>query len=170
MTLVRGCVLAVAVLMFHASAYGGEAFAPKVPVPSGIKEGSPESMDEMIIQSSVVPDRSAVGVPPYPGAKIFQARGTMKMEVNDETVSCLPYIKLYTTDPKEKVVAFYKDKIKDFHFKSQFGGLVNLFWMGPDKINAMDMTQLCSTPNVSITDGSLDLMSGSKTVIEITYK
>ena len=66
-----------------------EPYADKVKITSNT---SP--IGQMMIKASIVPERSAVNIPPYPGAVILQtaAPGAMKMNGKD----ALPYIKLLT--------------------------------------------------------------------------
>lgn len=170
-------VYAVLVIFFLAlavsPAVGGEPYAPKVEPPAGIKVGTPEYLGVMSINAAQVPHRSSVGVPPYPGARIVMTRGTSKMKANDVEYTCLQYLKMYAPDDGEKVASFFKEKLTDYKFKSEFGGMIRAFWKGPDDINTLDITQMCTTPNVLITeatDSERKLMPGAKSVIEIGYE
>jgi len=162
-------VLAAAVLA--AGVARAEPFAEKVVPPAGIKTGSPEAFGAQMLAAATVPDRAKVPVPPYPGAKVIAARGGTVMEVNGEKVQCLPYIKLHTADPAEKVEAFYKKELQGYRFQSKFGGMFRVFWSGASDLNPMDVTQMCTTPNVNIGDALPDgLMPAAKTAIEIGYR
>ncbi|NIS75657.1 MAG: hypothetical protein GTO08_10345 [Deltaproteobacteria bacterium] len=51
--------------------------------------------------------------------------------------------------------------------------MIRAFWKGPDDINTLDITQMCTTPNVLITeatDSERKLMPSAKSVIEIGYE
>jgi len=148
-----------------------EPFAPKVVPPAGIKASSPEAFGAKLLAAAKVPDRGAVPVPPYPGAKLINARDDISMEANGEKVECMPYIKLYTPDAADKVEAFYRKELKDYQFKSEFGGMIRLFWTGAPDLNPLDVTRMCTTPNVSIGAAMPDALApGAKTTIEITYR
>lgn len=55
-----------------------------------------------------VPDASTVGIPAYPGARIYSSMGPIDPQAKNSTLI------LYTADPKEKVLQFYKEKLKDW--------------------------------------------------------
>jgi len=151
----------------------GEPFAPKVIPPSGISKESPDYFGVQILNASKVPEKDEVGVAPYPGAKVIQAKDAGPMEVNGQTYDCLKYIKILTPDNLDAVEAFYKDTLKDFRFKSEFGGMIRLFWKGENELSPLDPGMMCTTPNVSLSDtaGMYEtLMPGAKTSIEITYR
>ena len=151
----------------------GEPFAPKVVPPSGITKDSPDYFGVQILNASKVPEMSEVGVPPYPGAKLIMARDASPMEVNGNTYACLRYVKILTADNSDEVEAFYKSRLDGYRFKSEYGGVIRLFWKGEDDLSPMEMGDMCTTPNISISDatGMFDtLMPGVKTAIEITYQ
>ena len=153
-------------------AFAGDAYAPKLEAPSNIKEGTPEYLGVMILKSSVVPPKTAVNIPPYPGAKIIQTTQGMEMEINGEKQKCYPYIKMLSKDDGEKIVSFYKEKLKGYKYLDKFGGMIKVFWQGGDDFNPMDMDQRCKTVALQVSDGSIfkELMPDVKSVIEITYK
>lgn len=72
----------------------------------------------MGINAAVVPEKSAVKVPPYPGARVLQTTSGFKMTIKEKKVTCLPTIKLLSTDPVDKVVVFYKEKLKGYRYKN----------------------------------------------------
>ncbi len=152
--------------------FAGEPYAPKVQVPKNVKPDSPEYMGVYMVRSAKVPDKAKIEVPPYPGAYVIQTRGKRKMEVNGKEYTCLHYIKLITMDEVNKVAAYYKDKLKGYKFKSEFGGSIQVYWKGKEKFNPIDIRDTCTSPNVAIgqANGMWDeLMKGAKTTIEITY-
>lgn len=147
-------------------------FAPVLDPPKNIQAGSPASIGAAVLKSVKVPDRSAVNVPPYPGAKIIQTQGFRSMTANGKKINCLHYIKLLSKDDGAAIQAFYKKNLPGYHSENKFGGMIRVLWDGPKNFNSMDITQACRTPNVLITGAAGtydDLMPGAKTVIEITY-
>lgn len=70
----------------------------------------------------------------------------------------------------DKVVTFYEERLKDYRHKSKFDGIVNVFWVGPDDYDWRYVTQVCTTPNISIApEEGHDLMPEAKSVLEIGY-
>ena len=55
----------------------------------------------------------------------------------------------------------------------EYGGIIKLFWKSDKDLSPLDMAEMCTTPNISISDASgmfETLMPGVKTAIEITYQ
>ena len=100
------------------AAIAGEPYAPKVKAPTGIEPFSVEDFTVMGINAAVVPEKSAVKVPPYPGVRVLQTTSGFKMTIKEKKVTCLPTIKLLSTDPVDKVVVFYKEKLKGYRYKN----------------------------------------------------
>ena len=92
-------ILLIFLFGLTAIAAADEPFAPKLKAPSNIKEGSPEYLGVMMINSAVVPSKSAVDVKPYPGALIIQANEGLEMEINGVKHKCYPYIKMLSEYP-----------------------------------------------------------------------
>jgi hypothetical protein len=166
--------MCIVLIAFSVSiSYAGEPYAPKLTPPEGIKPGTPDYLGVMMINNAQVPDRASVEVPPYPEAKIIQANKGTEMTANGQKYHCLNYMKMLSTDDGEKIASFYKGKLKGYNFKNEFGGMIRVFWKGADDVNTMDITQMCTTPNMVIT-GPLDsykkMMPGVQSVIEIGYK
>jgi hypothetical protein len=132
-----------------------------------------QPMTKMLVEAAKVPDRETVQVPPYPGARIIQTQDASEMEMNGKTLKTLPYIKLLSTDPMDKVVAWYTDQLAGYAKKDIYG-VAWLFWKGPEDFDAIDMGKARSMPNVMISDASAfnydQDMKGAKTSIEISYR
>ena len=145
-----------------------EPYADKIEITS-----STSPMSKMMIEAAKVPDRASVGIPPYPGAKIFQTRDAGEMEVNDENIKTIAYVKLLSTDPVDKVVAWYKEQLASYGHKNAYG-VAWVFWKGAGEYNSMDMTQSMTIENVQITDATVigyeDDLKGAKSVIEVSYE
>ena len=145
-----------------------EAYAEKVEITSTTSE-----MSKMVIENSVVPDRDAVGIPAYPGARLFQSDEASEMTMNGVTVQTLPYLKLLSTDPVEKVVAWYKEQLPSYGHKDVYG-MSWVFWKGEGEFDAMDMEQTMTRQNVTISDATVlgfdEDMQGAKSLIQVVYE
>ena len=53
-----------------------DPYADKIEITSGTNP-----MSQMVIETAKVPDRALVGIPAYPGAKVFQTRDAGEMEI-----------------------------------------------------------------------------------------
>ncbi len=161
----------IALLMIGGYASGSalaEPYADKLEI---ISSTSP--MSKMVIEAAKVPDSSSVGIPAYPGARVFQTKGTGEMEVNGKNYKTLAYIKLLSTDPVEKVAAWYKDQLQGYTQESAFG--MSIFWKGKGKFNVLDIRQRSTIQNVGVSEalsamGYDDDMKGAKSVIEVVYE
>jgi len=166
-------IIAMAGLLFFnfSSMVSGEPFAPKVNVPKNVKPGTMEAFDVGMVRAAVVPDKMAVGMPSYPGAKVVQTMVDMSQMVNGKKQNCLPWIKLLSADPMNKIVEFYKTNAKGYQFKSTMG-IINTFWTDRKDLNPMDVRQICVTPNITIMDINMKskLMPEAITEIQIGYK
>ena len=95
------------------------------------------------------------------------------MEVNDENIKTIAYVKLLSTDPVDKVVAWYKEQLASYGHKNAYG-VAWVFWKGAGEYNSMDMTQSMTIENVQITDATVigyeDDLKGAKSVIEVSYE
>ncbi len=145
-----------------------EPYAPKVEITA-----STTMMGQMVIKAAKVPDRSAVAIPPYPGAVILQTRQSGDMQTSDGR-PYLPYIKLLSSDPIDKVVAWYKKKLPSYFYqKSGFLGMYShRFWKVKGDYGMMDMDAMGTVSNVIISDGKqhADDYPPAKAMIEITYE
>ena len=144
-------------------------YADKIEITS-----STDPMSKMMINGAKVPDRASVGIPAYPGAKVFQTRVAGEMTMNDEVYQTLAYIKLLSTDPVEKVVAWYKEQLKTYTYEDVFG-ISWVFWKGEGEFNGLDMRQRTTIENVGVSETIAAMeydkdMKGAKSVIEVTYE
>ena len=141
-----------------------EPFAPKVEVPSG-KDTSPFALfAAQEFNKFSVPDRSEVGVPPYPGARV---RYFFKKQNFPDKRECLPKIRLLSTDEPEKVAEFYRKKLRGYHYTTFTTS--HLFYKGKKRLYAEALAD-CALPYIFIDVNTPDpLMPSAKTVIEIQY-
>lgn len=143
-----------------------EPYANKVEITSAT---SP--LGQMVINAAIVPDQSAVDIPAYPGAVIFQTYGAGAMDANG--TASLPYIKMLTPDQIDKVVAWYESQLPTYYHQKEefFGTVINVFWKEKGNYNALDMEARMSHQNIGISDGSMhkDDYPQSTTMIEISY-
>lgn len=162
-------LMACALVCSVAVVLAGSPFAPKITPPEKM-----ESRDMWVgmIEQWQVPDEKTVAVPAYPGAFVVACIGAAWMESNDVKTATLPAITLATEDEQEKVTAFFKEKLADWHYKNAFD-MFDVFWTGSDEFNNMDIEQAAVTPNVTIMAASAaqtDFMPTAKTAIVIVYK
>jgi hypothetical protein len=163
-------VLVIALLLLNPSIILAEdLFAPKINLPENI-----DNRDNWVdlVESWTVPSKEEVGLPAYPGAFIVALMDAQEMVMNDDTVMTLPSITLAAVDEQAKVVDFYKEHLKDWKYKNSFG-MFDIFWLGPDDFNNMDMNQGMTIPNLVVfesTDGEPNFMPEAKTAITIVYK
>lgn len=133
---------------------------------------STSPMGQMMIQAAKVPDASTVGIPAYPGALIFQTREFGQMKANGEPY--LPYVKLLSADPVDKVVEWYKKKLPNYFFdKKGFMGMYSYrFWKVKGDYGMLDMNAMGMNENVIVTDGTqhADDYPNAVSMIEITYE
>jgi len=118
----------------------------------------------------IVPERDKVPVPPYPGARIAAASTKITTFVDNKVAPCLPFIKLFSTDPVGKVVDFYKRELKDYKYQDMV--LLHSFWAGRDK-PTFATSDGCQFPNVSVSKTGLpisSIMPEAQTLIQIYYK
>lgn len=168
----RSYAMVTVMLFLCGLAYSGHAggpYAPRVDLP---KNADP--MSSMTVNAARIPDRSAVGIPPYPGARVFQTRDAGEMTVNGEKYKTLPYIKLLSVDPSDKIVAWYKKHLQGYTYQDVFG-MSWVFWKGKKKFNGLDMTRRSTIENIGISRATAAMgydrdMKGTKSVIEVTYE
>lgn len=146
-----------------------DPYADKIEITSGTNP-----MSQMVIEVAKVPDRALVGIPAYPDAKVFQTRDAGEMEMNDEKVKTLAYIKLLSTDPVEKIVAWYKEQLNAYTYEDVYG-VSWVFWKGKGKFNGLDVRQTTTIQNVMISNTIEAMeydkdMKGAKSIIEVTYE
>ena len=158
------------VLSVISAAVAGEPYAPKVKAPAGLKPFSAEDFAVMMVNAAVVPEMSAVNVPPYPGARVLQTVTGFSMTIKGKKVTCFPTIKLLSVDRAEKIVAFYKERLKGYRYSSMLGGDFNFFWVGGKDYNVLDINQACVTPRISISPADSKIMPEAKTEIELNYR
>jgi len=159
-------MMPLVIAAFAANSVAGP-YAEKVKITS-----STTPMGEMVIKGTKVPDASKVGIPAYPGAVIFQTREFGQMKSNGKPY--LPYIKLLSSDPIDKVVEWYKKKLPAYFFekKSFFGMDSNRFWKVKGDYGFMDIDAMGMNENVIISDGKqhADDYPPVVSMIEITYE
>ena len=163
-TALQATVLSLFMVLAGAFYVFSEPFAPKVEVPSG-KDANPFALfAAQELNKFTVPDRSEVGVPPYPGARV---RYFFKKQKFPNKKKCLPKIKLLPTDEPEKVAEFYRKKLRGYHYTTFTTS--HLFYKGKKRLYAEALAD-CALPYIFIDANTIDpLMPSAKTVIEIQY-
>ena len=159
-------VIAAAVLWLSV-VHADEPYAPKVEIPNN---ADPNSLAAMVVNAAKIPDKSEVEIPTYPGARVVQTKNTDGSGTSGE----LPYIKLLSTDPPDKIVAWYRSQLKGYTYEDVFS-VAWVLWKGEGKFNGMDIRQRMAIQNVGISEamaamGYDEFMKGAKSVIEVTYE
>jgi len=84
-----------------------EPYAPRPTIPTDVAE----SYLAKAAQDSIIPDRSRVGIPSYPGAVVIRTYAVDKSPPNYEG---LPIVELISADDYQTVIEFYKKQIPDW--------------------------------------------------------
>ncbi|RMG17837.1 MAG: hypothetical protein D6729_07970, partial [Deltaproteobacteria bacterium] len=92
-------------------------------------------------------------------------------KTGSERREVLPFVTLASTDPVEKVRAFYKKALKGWKYSSEYGGMYHLFWKGKEEDKAIGAA---TVPTVVISEAKpsaphLRHVKGVKTEIQIYY-
>lgn len=154
------------------TALAGEPYAPKVSLPD--KNHEDYAYWEFKIGPLKAPGRDEVPIPPYPGARVMWVSPTGTRTARGET-RVNPRITLITPDGRDKVVAFYKERLKGWKYKEEPGH--DLFWDDGEYFSPM-MADAHKRSSVVLFDigGPLALlqelvvMPDAKTKIDVTYK
>ena len=164
----RGFVAVLAVvLLFVAGRCWAEPFAPKVSLKEHLKPGTLAYLAARQLKSVKVPDRKDVGLPPYPGARVRMVFKQGQMRIGD-SIECLPMIRLLSTDMPDRVVEFYKKRLKGYRYVRYWTS--HLFYRGLKK-DYIEVISDCTTQHIFIDRLNTrdPLMPEAKTVIEIYY-
>lgn len=149
-------IISLSALLFLSIQTIAQPFASKIDPPKN-PDNDPEIAFAIQILSGVeVPDKSKVGVAPYPGAKIFQTTIAQS--------GMVPTVRLLSTDEVSTVLEFYKKELSDWKFKDLYG--TNTFFKG-DEMKAL----MCQEPVIQIASAELfsKTMPSAKTAITIGY-
>jgi len=144
------------VLLFLSIQTIAQPFASKIDSPKNPNDDPEIAFAIQILSGVEVPDKSKVGVAPYPGAKIFQTTIAQS--------GMVPTVRLLSTDEVSTVLEFYKKELSDWKFKDLYG--TNTFFKG-DEMKAM----MCQEPVIQIISAELfsKTMPTAKTCITIGY-
>lgn len=111
-----------------------------------------------------VPSMEEVGVPPYPGAVIISI-------IIDESGQMMPGLNLASTDPPEKVRAWYKEKLQGWRWSE----MLELFYQGEGELK--NLAQVMTTPTINVLPMSSEAIDmrfsdvpGAQARIQITYQ
>lgn len=111
-----------------------------------------------------VPSIEEVGVPPYPGAVIISI-------IIDESGQMMPGLNLVSTDPPEKVRAWYKENLQGWRWSE----MLELFYQGEGELK--NLAQVMTTPTINalpLSSEAIDMrfsdVPGAQTRIQITYQ
>ena len=121
-----------------------------------------------------VPEKSAIEAPPYPGAEIVSISGPWKTRAGGKFVYMgLSTMELVSTDPFEKVVSFYRERLKGWKTK-KYQNSESFAKSGEVEVNSRAM----KVPHVSVIqiEGLMNrekytnLVPGTKTVISVYFE
>jgi len=145
-----------------------DPFAPTVEPPRNIEN---RGMWLDMIGKWDIPTRGEVGIPAFPNAYIIQVQQASTMQVDDKTIKTLPVITLATVDQPEKVVNFYREKLKGWNYSNDF--MTRAFWEQDSSFDPLDPRKTATVPNVIIYDIGDDmpevLLPKARSRIKITY-
>lgn len=165
-TFLASCAFAISGFQEY---FEDDPFAPVVEPPENIEN---REMWLRLIDRWEVPTIGKVGIPPYPDAYIVQVQEASAITVNNKVIKTLPTITLATVDQPEKVVNFYKEKLKGWNYSNDF--MSRSFWKDDDRFDPLDLRKTSTTPNLIIYDIGEDmpevLLPKARSRIKITYK
>lgn len=148
----------------------GNPYAPAAVIPEGSASDPDLALAAMFLNDLQIPPRSAVPIPPYPGAVVIQTMAEQVGSANGEEFTALPVIVLVTTDPVDQVAAYYAEHLPDWNTKTEFGQ--HYFWEGEEDFNPFDMVQSVSVPSLVIMD-DMDrgtIVPGAAAELQVRYQ
>lgn len=154
-----------------AEPYAPVAKDPGKPTIEGQETGYP--LEQMMLQAvaKMVPDRSAVEQPPYPGAVVVTAQKGGPGSANDVAFTALPSLVLHTTDDVATVLAFYVEALPGWTKYDYFG--MDYLYKGSGEFKPFEKSGL-ETPNVFVMElpdaMKYHAMPDAVTSITISYK
>ena len=106
--LLRSVVLfGVLFVLNPANSLAAEPYAARPTIPAEVAE----SYLAKAAQNSIIPDRSRIGIPNYPGAVVIRTYAVDKSPPNYEG---LPIVELISADDYQTVIEFYKKQIPNW--------------------------------------------------------
>jgi hypothetical protein len=154
-----------------AEPYAPMAKDPGKPTIAGQEAGYP--LEQMMLQATatIVPDRSAVEQPPYPGAVIVTAQKGGPGSANDVPFVALPSLVLHTTDDVATVLAFYVEALPGWTKYDYFG--MDYLYEGSGEFKPFEKSGM-ETPNIFVMElpdaMKFHAMPDAVTSITIAYK
>lgn len=149
-------------------AYGQRPYAPKAPVPDAAAADAFLAMEIRSVESAVVPIRSEVEAPPYPGAVIIRTTPSVERTREGTTFETLPVIVLVTLDSIDVVIAFYKERLPRWMHAEMLS--TNYFWLGNEEFHPFARSGL-TTPSLEVREARLSkLLPDARTEIHVRYK
>lgn len=153
----------------RSAAQDPDAFAPKAEISPEADEAAAR-MARMFLDAAVVPRRDAVGIPPYPGARVVQVQPASPMMINDEEFEALPVIVLISDDDPARVAEFYASELPGWS-QGEFY-LNQAFWEGGDDYDPLDVSGQ-TTPSVLVMEpvgNRPALFPGTRSEIQVRYR
>lgn len=157
--------------MMAAAETPADAYAPRLPIPGDLPDDPGAELMVMAMRSVVIPSKSEVGVPAYPGARIMSTMAASTMTVNGEEIETMPALAMLSEDEIADVVKFYMENLEGWHQKEFFGNY--MFWDGPADANPLDISLPYPLVGIMALDESSSeaaFWPGVKTRVDIRYR
>lgn len=167
----HGVLLALAALALLAVASESGAqrrpYARKAPIPDDAGDDPYLNVEINSVTNAVVPSRSEVEAPPYPGAVIIRSIPPRTLSARGERYQTLPVLVLATPDELERVIAYYEEML--VNWSRQEIRFAHYFWLGGPEFDPLQMSGKV-TPSVQVIQaGDIRLVPDAKTEIHVRY-
>lgn len=143
-------------------------YAPKARLPDAAAPDALLAMEIRSVEAAVVPARSEVEAPPYPGAVIVRTTPSVERTRDGATFDALPMIVLVTSDSVDQVIAFYRESLPRWRHAEMLS--TYHFWLGDEDFHPFDRSGL-TTPSLEIREARVSrLVPDATTEIHVRYK
>ncbi len=167
----HGALLALAALSILAVASESAAqrrpYARKAPIPADPPNDPFLNVEINSVTNAIVPSRTEVEAPPYPGAVIIRSIPPRNLSARGERYTTLPVLVLVTPDEPERVIAYYEEMLSNW--SGQEIRLAHYFWLGGPDFDPLQMSGKV-TPSVQVIQaGDIRLVPDAKSEIHVRY-
>jgi hypothetical protein len=166
-----GVLLALAAASLLAVAGDASAqrrpYARRAPIPGDAANDPYLNVEINSVTNAVVPSRSEVEAPPYPGAVIIRSVPPRTLSAQGEPYTTLPVLVLVTPDEPEQVIAYYEEMLSNW--SGEEIRFAHYFWLGEPDFDPLQMSGK-TTPSVRVIPaGNIRLVPDAKTEIHVRY-
>jgi hypothetical protein len=142
-------------------------YARKAPIPEDAPNDPYLNVEINSVTNAVVPSRSEVEAPPYPGAVIIRSVPPQTLSAQGERYTTLPVLVLVTPDEPEQVIAYYEEMLSNW--SGEEIRFAYYFWLGESDFDPLQMLGK-TTPSVRVIPaGNIRLVPDAKTEIHVRY-